>query len=408
MTWTKTKTAAVAGAVVLLAAGIGFVAVKMARSANAPDIQGNWAGIMEIKEIKAKSPVLYKISRANGSYHAVGVSPYRGAMEVPLDKVTYHFPSVHMERLAVGFIYDATLNPKTMEMSGTWKVGKIFGPLTLKLNALPDAFPEPLAESDYAPRKDSDVQGYWQGTLQAGNNTLRVALKIAERTNGAFRAVFNSLDQGGLDIEATVVSYHAPTVKAEFGGIGGAFEGKVESGDRVITGNWTQGSATLPLTLERANAQAAAAKEADIEAQKDYSHTGPNDLPGHWQGTLVVKQAGVKLRLALNIAKLPDGKFSCSMVSLDQGGAEIPASIIEFVPPNVRVEWNSIGASCGRGRPVSTRRLRPAALRATGSMPIRMRSSRAARRGLTGSWKRSIRNCLRAFALMSRPADGKS
>ena len=345
MTWTKTKTAAVAGAVVLLAAGIGFVAVKMARSANAPDIQGNWAGIMEIKEIKAKSPVLYKISRANGSYHAVGVSPYRGAMEVPLDKVTYHFPSVHMERLAVGFIYDATLNPKTMEMSGTWKVGKIFGPLTLKLNALPDAFPEPLAESDYAPRKDSDVQGYWQGTLQAGNNTLRVALKIAERTNGAFRAVFNSLDQGGLDIEATVVSYHAPTVKAEFGGIGGAFEGKVESGDRVITGNWTQGSATLPLTLERANAQAAAAKEADIEAQKDYSHTGPNDLPGHWQGTLVVKQAGVKLRLALNIAKLPDGKFSCSMVSLDQGGAEIPASIIEFVPPNVRVEWNSIGAS---------------------------------------------------------------
>ena len=28
MTWTKTKTAAVAGAVILLAAGIGFVAVK--------------------------------------------------------------------------------------------------------------------------------------------------------------------------------------------------------------------------------------------------------------------------------------------------------------------------------------------------------------------------------------------
>ena len=313
MTWTKTKTAAVAGAAILLTAGICFVAVKTVRSANAPDIQGNWAGIFEIKEIKTKSPVQYKITRANGSYHAVGVNPYRGAMEVPLDKVIYHFPSVHMERLAVGFIYDATLNPKTMEMSGTWKVGKISGPLTLKLNALPDAFPEPLAESDYAPRKDSDAQGYWQGTLQAGKTPLRVALKIAERTNGTFRAVFNSLDQGGLDIEATAVSYQAPTVKAEFGGIGGAFEGKVESSDRVITGNWTQGSATLPLTLERANSQAAAAKEADIEMQKDYSHTGPNDLPGHWQGTLEVKEASVKLRLALNIAKLPDGKFSCSM-----------------------------------------------------------------------------------------------
>jgi len=348
MTWTKTKTAAVAGAVILLAAGIGFVAVKTiqaVRSANAPDIQGPWAGIFEIKEANAKSPVLYKITLENGSYHAVGVSPYRGAMEVPMDKLIYHFPSVHIERTAIGFTYDATLNPKTMEMSGTWKVGKISGPLTLKLNALPDAFPEPLAESDYAPRKDSDAQGYWQGTLKAGNTPLRMALKIAERTNGVFRAVLNSLDQGGLDIEATAVTYQSPTLKAEFGGIGGAFEGKLDSSDRVITGNWTQGSTTLPLTLERANAQAAAAKEADIKAQKDYSHTGPNDLPGHWQGTLVVKQAGVKLRLALNIAKLPDGKFSCSIISIYQGGAEVPASIIEYAPPNVRVEWSSIGAS---------------------------------------------------------------
>jgi hypothetical protein len=181
--------------------------------------------------------------------------------------------------------------------------------------------------------------------LKAGNTPLRVALKIAERTNGVFRAAFVSLDQGGLDIEATTVNCHAPTVKAEFGGIGGAFEGKVDSSDRVITGNWTQGSATVPLTLERANAQTAAAKEAEIEEQKDYSHTGPNDLPGHWQGTLAVKEASVKLRLGLNIAKLPDGKFSCSMVSIDQGGAEIPASDIQFAPPNLRVEWSSVGAS---------------------------------------------------------------
>lgn len=60
---------------------------------------------------------------------------------------------------------------------------------------------------------------------------------------------------------------------------------------------------------------------------------------------MAVKQTGGKLHLALNIAKLPDGKYSCSMISIDQGGAEIPASIIEYAPPNLRVEWNSIGAS---------------------------------------------------------------
>ncbi len=45
----------------------------------------------------------------------------------------------------------------------------------------------------------------------------------------------------------------------------------------------------------------------------------------------------------MNIAKLPDGKFSASMISLDQGGAEIPANNIQFVPPNVRLEWVAIG-----------------------------------------------------------------
>ena len=290
-------------------------------------------------------PLMYKISKENGSYHAVEVNIYQGAREMPVSRLVYNYPSVRIEQKAVGFTYEATLNPKTMEMSGTWKQGKGSGPFTMKLNALADKFPEPLADSDYTPRKDSDVQGYWKGTLKVEKTTLRVDLKIAERADGTFRVTGDSPDQGGSDIEATAVTYHRPTLKIEFGGISGNFEGAVDESDRVITGNWIQGSATLPLILERANAQAVAAKEADIEAQKDYSHTGPNDLPGHWQGTLEVKEAGVKLRLGLNIAKLPDGKFSCSMVSIDQGGAEIPASAIEYAPPNVRVEWSSIGAS---------------------------------------------------------------
>ena len=47
MAWTKMKTAAVTGAVILLTAGTGVVAVKTVhavRAADAPDIQGAWAG----------------------------------------------------------------------------------------------------------------------------------------------------------------------------------------------------------------------------------------------------------------------------------------------------------------------------------------------------------------------------
>ena len=346
MASSKLKIAAVGTGAVILAIGVAFLGVKTVqwvRTANAPDIQGAWAGTFEAGQ--QKWPMMYKISRMNGFYHAVEVNIYQGAREMPVSRLVYDYPSVCIEQKAIGFTYEATLNPKTMEMSGTWKQGKGSGPFTMKLNALPDAFPEPMAESDYAPRKDSDLQGYWRGTLKPDKTPIRVEIKIAERVDGTFRVVGDSPDQGARDIEATAVTYHRPTVKVEFGGIGGYFEGTVDDNARVITGNWMQGGKPLPLTLERAKPENARVLDPAIEAQKDYSHTSPTDLPGHWKGTLDVKQANIKLRLALNIAKMPDGKFSCSMISLDQGEAEIPASMVQYLPPNVRLEWGAIGAA---------------------------------------------------------------
>jgi hypothetical protein len=346
MASSKLKIAAVGTGAVMLAIGVGFLGVKTihwVRAAHAPDIQGAWAGNFASGE--TKMPLMYKISKENGSYHAVEVNIYQGAREMPVSRLVYDYPSVRIEQKAIGFTYDATLNPKTMEMSGTWKQGKGSGPFTMKLNALSDKFPEPLADSDYTPRKDSDVQGYWKGTLKVEKTTLRVDLKIAERADGTFRVAGDSPDQGGSDIEATTVTYHRPTLKVEFGGIMGSYEGTVDESDRVIAGNFVSNGHTLPLTLERAKPDSAAAPDPAIEAQKDYSYTGPNDLPGHWQGTLDVKQAGIKLRLAVNIAKMPDGKFSTSMISLDQGGSEIPANTVQYFPPNLHLEWSAIGAS---------------------------------------------------------------
>jgi hypothetical protein len=106
-----------------------------------------------------------------------------------------------------------------------------------------------------------------------------------------------------------------------------------------------QGGDSVPLTLERAKPESAGGPDPAIEAQKDYTYTSPNDLPGHWHGILEVKQSGQKVHLDLNIARLPGGKFFASMSSFDQGGVELPASNIQYAPPNVHLEWSTIGAS---------------------------------------------------------------
>ena len=69
--------------------------------------------------------------------------------------------------------------------------------------------PEPLAESDFAPRKDSDLQGYWKGTLKTGNVTLRLGLKIAEPAEGTFRAEWDKSDQGH-HVKPMSISYDRP------------------------------------------------------------------------------------------------------------------------------------------------------------------------------------------------------
>jgi hypothetical protein len=343
MASSKWKIAAVGTGVGILAIGAVILGVKAAHGVwaeNAPDIQGAWTGIFEFKEMKM--PLMFKISRVNGSYHAVEVNTYQGAREIPASRLVYNYPSIRIEVQAFGFTYEAGLNKDTMEMFGTWRQNGRSGPFVMKRNANLAAFPEPLAESDYAPRKDSDLQGYWQGTLNPGNTLLHVALKIAERADGTFRATGDSPNQGAKDIEATAVTYHRPTVRIEFGGVGGYYEGTVDDSDRIITGNMIQGGNSLPLTLERAKPETGQAQEAE----KDYSHIGLDDLPGHWKGILSTARNGnkVKLHLAVDIARMPDGSFSGSLDSLDELRRGVVASSVLFSPPRVRVEWRGIGA----------------------------------------------------------------
>jgi hypothetical protein len=344
MASSKLKIMAIVGAVVILTAGaiwLGIKAVHSVRVARYPNVQGAWEGTLAAGDARLR--LVLKVAKTNGVWHATMDSIDQGAKNIPISKFTYEHPSIQLELKAVNGTYQATLNRDATEMSGTWKQGAP-QPLVLKRTTEPDVIREPMAESDYAPRQNSDLQGYWKGELKVNDKlSLRVALKIAEQADGTFRVAGDSIDQGARNIPASAVTYHPPVVRIEFGGIGGVYEGQVNTRDKEILGAWTQGETNKPLPLNLSLADPHADQEQ--EANKDYSHTGPTDLPGPWKGALDIKQANMKLQLILNIARMPDGTFSSSLVVVDQGGAEIPASLVQYTPPNVHVEWKAIGAS---------------------------------------------------------------
>jgi len=90
----------------------------------------------------------------------------------------------------------------------------------------------------------------------------------------------------------------------------------------------TQAGVALPLTITRTDPKAETAQAAAQEPDKDYSHASPNELTGHWKGALDVQ--GMKLHLALHVAKLPNGNLFGSLDSIDQGAKDIPAVWLSY------------------------------------------------------------------------------
>jgi uncharacterized protein (TIGR03435 family) len=103
-----------------------------------------------------------------------------------------------------------------------------------------------------------DITGIWQGTLQVPQRDLRIVMKVSKAdAGGALKAVMYSIDQGGGQGIAGSVTLQAPVVKMTIPGIGGTYEGKLDSDGVNLTGTWSQGPGSFPLNMKKVKADEA-------------------------------------------------------------------------------------------------------------------------------------------------------
>ena len=257
MAWTKMKTAAVAGAALLLATGTTMLTVKAVhaiRAASPPDIQGSWEGVAEIlgtpgvsQGEQARSRVVFQFFKTNGAYTATGVFIDTAPDPFQVTKFIYDYPSV---RFAVGrnFAFEGKLRGGATEIAATQRRGNLSATMLLKRTVVPDAAPEPLAKSEYAPRTGSDLQGTWKAVL----GKVRITVRIAEPSSENFRAELDNLSSSWLGQPVTV-TYNPPEVKLEVASGAGMFQGEVRNGNTEMVGNWLQGGGQTPVTFKRAD-----------------------------------------------------------------------------------------------------------------------------------------------------------
>ena len=159
--------------------------------------------------------------------------------------------------------------------------------------------------------------GHWTGTLSGPE--LAIEVDLASKGAGVWYGTITIPAQGAKGLPLSEVSVAGTAVKFAIPQAPGdpRYSGTLSADGKTIAGDFSQGGATLALTLTWKG-------EPKFEVpQKSTPIT--KDLVGSWEGALDIK--GQVLRLVLKLASGAGGATG-TLVSLDQGNIEVPVSTV--------------------------------------------------------------------------------
>jgi len=99
-------------------------------------------------------------------------------------------------------------------------------------------------------QEQSRVIGNWLGTLSLPGATLRLGFEVSEAADG-LTTTMRSIDQGNAEIPVATTVLEADSVTFSIPAIAGEFKGTLGPSADTISGTWSQGGTSIPLTLAR-------------------------------------------------------------------------------------------------------------------------------------------------------------
>lgn len=168
------------------------------------------------------------------------------------------------------------------------------------------------------PQGTAGAAGHWDGAIEVPGQELQVAIDLAPTADGkkwegtiAIPAQnVKGLPLGNIAVTGETVTFGMPNFPGS-----PVFKGTLSKDGKALAGDFTQGGGTVPFKLSRTG-------DAKMEPRPK-STPITADLEGNWEGTLDI-QGKAMLRLIAKLARQPDGTGGGTLVSVDQGGVEIP------------------------------------------------------------------------------------
>ncbi len=194
----------------------------------------------------------------------------------------------------------------------------------------------------------ADMKGHWSGTIDTPVGALVMEVDLDKAADGGGGGVWigsvsiPAQNASGLPLEKITFVDGKGSFHIKGGPGDPAYTGTLSADGKTLDGTFTQGPQSLPLKFSRTG-------EAKVELPKASAAVAPQFL-GKWEGTV---NFGMPLRLTLTISNGKNGS-EATLVSLDQGNAQIPVSeitqqgtkltlIVKAVGGDYTGEMNSLG-----------------------------------------------------------------
>lgn len=178
--------------------------------------------------------------------------------------------------------------------------------------------------------------GVWEGAIEVPGQPLDVIVTLQQRGDETWTGTIDIPAQGLADYPVSDIALDNGTVTFGMAAIPGepVFSGAWNPDEQTIVGDFQQGGATYPFTLER-RGDAPAADNAMVDAET----AAP--VVGTWSGTL--QTGGGEVRIIFHFTH--DGStLSGTMDSPDQGQTGLPISAAAFDGSTVRADLDYAGA----------------------------------------------------------------
>jgi hypothetical protein len=228
----------------LVASFIAFAltGVSAARAQSTADPSGHWEGSVQIPG----NSVPFAIDLARDS-KGQWIGAFTGAdvKGLPLTKIAVTGPSVMFQANSEQ-PFNGELSADGKTLAGTIILSGYSLPLAMTRTG--DGRVDPLPTSAPIGR---NLEGTWEGTLQASRGPMRLVLTMTNEANGRATGRVVSVDEGGL-LLPVVITQNGSKVSYAMTVLTGSWAGELSGDGKELSGTYTQGETSLPLTFHRA------------------------------------------------------------------------------------------------------------------------------------------------------------